>query len=69
MAEADEIVQAAARVLMEAALQLIEADSHQWSTRGCQTCRAVGSLVGRSFGCYKYAEMRAARRSEKPSES
>lgn len=51
MAEAD-IVQAAAQVLVDAALRLIEVDPHQWSPRPCPTCRAVSSIVGRPFGCH-----------------
>ncbi len=34
-----------------AAFKLIEADPHQWSSRPCQTCRAVSLLIGRDFGC------------------
>lgn len=46
-----ETVRACARVLVGAALDLIQADPHQWSKRPCATCRAVSSIVGRPFGC------------------
>lgn len=37
--------------IADAVARLIEADSHQFSTRPCQTCRAVSSLLARPFGC------------------
>lgn len=46
----DDAVRAAARVLMGAALDLLQADPHSWSDRGCQTCRAIGAIVGRPGG-------------------
>lgn len=49
-------IRAAARLIADAALNLIQDDPHQWSGRGCQTCKAVSTLVGRSFGCVKYVE-------------
>jgi hypothetical protein len=52
----EEIVRIAARVVMGAALDLIQADPHQWSTRPCQTCRSVSSLAGRPFGCLAYKQ-------------
>jgi len=36
---------------MNAILDLLQVDPHQWSARGCQTCRAVSALAGRPFGC------------------
>ena len=48
---ATEIVQAAARVLMGTALDLIQADPHHWSERPCGTCRSISAIVGRPFGC------------------
>jgi hypothetical protein len=41
-----------------AAFALIQADPHQWSTRGCQTCRTVSGLIEKPFGCILYAEQR-----------
>ncbi len=35
----------------DAAFRLIEEDPHQWSSRPCQTCRAISNLIGRPFGC------------------
>jgi hypothetical protein len=62
MANDQDIVRAAAGVLLEAALRLIQDDPHQWSERGCPTCRAVGAIIGKPFGCYAYAQQRAAQR-------
>lgn len=59
MAEIDHdtmLIQAAARTLMEASLHLVESDPHIWSTRPCATCKAVSSILGRSFGCQKKME-------------
>lgn len=50
-----DVVQAAAHVLIDAALRLIEQDPHQWSMRPCATCRSVSAIVGRPFGCVKKA--------------
>ena len=48
---ADEYIQAAARVLLQSVVKLIEADPHQWSKRPCGTCAAVSTIIGRPFGC------------------
>lgn len=53
--KAEEIVQAAANILMEAVLELLEADPHQFSTRPCSTCRAVSTIIDRPFGCVRKA--------------
>jgi hypothetical protein len=58
------IVQAAAAVLLDAVLRLMQDDPHSWSERGCETCRAIGSIVGKPFGCYVYAQQRAAARAK-----
>ena len=42
---------------LDAALDLIEADSHSYGTRPCATCTAVSALAGRPFGCVKRAAM------------
>lgn len=52
-----EIIQAAARVLVDAVTRLIEADPHQWSKRPCQTCAAVSTILGQPFGCLKRAKL------------
>lgn len=46
-----EIIQAAARVIVNAVTDLIQADPHQWSKRPCATCAAVSTLLGKPFGC------------------
>lgn len=53
------VVSAAALLLVDAALRLIEGDSHEFGSRPCVTCRTVSSLVGRSFGCVAFAEKKA----------
>lgn len=58
----EEIIQAAARVLMRAVLDEVQSDPHQWSERPCPTCRTVGAIMGRPFGCYVYAEKRQRER-------
>ena len=42
---------AAARELLNAALDVIQEDPHQWSARPCSTCRAVSAIAKRPFGC------------------
>ena len=55
------IIQVAARMQLSAALDMLQEDSHQWSERPCPTCRAITGLLGRVFGCYKYAADRQKR--------
>jgi hypothetical protein len=45
--------------ILDAVLALIQADPHQWSNRPCETCRTVGTLVGKPFGCYEYQRRKA----------
>jgi len=58
----DAAVLAAARAITTAALDLIYADPHQWSIRGCATCRAVSALIGKPFGCDRYQIQRSERK-------
>jgi hypothetical protein len=44
-------IRAAARLMCQTALELIEADPHQWSERPCSTCQTISTLIGRPFGC------------------
>jgi len=62
------LMQAAVRVLLDAALRLIQDDPHQWSERPCPTCRPISSIVGLPFGCYLYMQQQAAARARKPPE-
>ena len=57
---AEDVIKAAARVLVGAVLDLLQEDNHNWSERGCGTCRAISSIVGRPFGCYEFARRKAA---------
>ncbi len=52
-----EALEKASRLMetLDVVLRLIEGDPHQWSSRPCQTCQAVSSLVGKPFGCNKRA--------------
>lgn len=52
-----EVIQAAARVLAEAALKLVESDPHQWSKRPCQTCAAISTILGKPFGCATFSRL------------
>lgn len=52
--QTEQIIKAAANVLMDTVLELIQNDSHMWSLRPCSTCAAITSIVGRPFGCYEY---------------
>ena len=42
--------------LADTVARMVEADPHQWSSRPCSTCRAISSLIGRSFGCMAKAK-------------
>lgn len=52
----EKIIQAAARVLLNTVIDLIEGDPHQFGTRPCQTCRAISSIIDEPFGCIKKAK-------------
>ena len=51
-----EAAQIAVQILVKPILDLIYADSHQWSSRPCGTCRAITALAGQSFGCDRYRQ-------------
>lgn len=53
------IIRAGAMIIVGAALDVIQADPHQWSMRPCPTCRTVGSILGRPFGCYRYQQQKS----------
>lgn len=44
----------------EIAADRIYADPHQWSTRGCATCKEITALLGKPFGCDRYRLARTA---------
>ena len=52
------VIQSTMEIFMNAALNLIQADPHQWSERPCSTCRAVSELANKPFGCCAYAKKR-----------
>lgn len=37
------------------ALQLLQKDSHQWSSRPCATCKQISTTFQYDFGCVRYA--------------
>lgn len=53
-----EIVTEIVAVIMDPVLRLIQDDPHQWSIRPCQTCRGIGAIIGKPFGCYEYQRRR-----------
>lgn len=53
--DAEKLVRAAAKMLMESVLSLLYHDKHYWSTRPCQTCQEITSLTGVEFGFVRYA--------------
>lgn len=59
------LIKAAARVLMDSVLILLQRDPHHWSERGCPTCKAISGIIGRHFGCYVYAHERQLEREAK----
>lgn len=54
--EIDSLIDAVGRKVYWTAFDLIQNDPHQWSTRGCQTCSAITTIIGRPFGCVLYAK-------------
>lgn len=54
--ETEQLVRALSAIIMDSVLALIQNDSHCWSMRPCQTCKAITSITGKKFGCYKYQE-------------
>ncbi len=55
------VIKAAASVLIDAVLSILQDDPHQWSDRPCETCRNIGSIVGKPFGCYEFQRRRLTR--------
>ena len=53
-----EIIQAAAQILIDPILRLMQEDQHSWGDRPCGTCQAISSIAGKSFGCYEYQRRR-----------
>ena len=53
---ADEILNAAVQKITDSVADLIFADPHQWSSRPCETCRTITTLIGKPFGCYRYQQ-------------
>ena len=53
-AEMKQTVRVAVDIIMDAVVETIGIDGHQWSDRPCPTCRAITGFIGRPFGCYWY---------------
>ena len=47
----EDLLRASVSIQIKTILDLIEGDPHQWSSRPCQTCRAVSQLARIRFGC------------------
>ena len=60
--EIKQMIRVASAILMDAVLDIIQRDSHQWSNRPCESCRAISGIIGRPFGCYEYQRQRNARK-------
>ena len=52
--DAAKIVKAAALLVIDAALNLLQGDPHSWSMRPCPTCKPISDMIGKPFGCYRY---------------
>lgn len=63
--EAKQIVEAAAKVLLEAVTDVLDRDPHCWSYRPCDTCRLVSTIIGKPFGCIRKAQEQRKRLSER----
>lgn len=50
----EQAIQAAARLIMKTALDVLYTDPHMWSTRPCPTCEPISALIGTPFGCVRY---------------
>ena len=50
--ELKQIVRVEVDIIMDAVVETIGIDGHQWSGRPCQTCLAITGMIGRPFGCY-----------------
>ncbi len=56
--QVEQAIRSALSIIMDAVIETIGVDGHQWSDRPCQTCQAVSSLIGKPYGCYWYQEQR-----------
>lgn len=54
--EIDRLITVFATRLYGQAFKLLEEDPHQFSSRGCATCRSVSGIIGRDFGCIAEAK-------------
>lgn len=53
-----EQMKAAVSILMDAVLDLLQKDSHSWSTRPCPICSAISNIIGKPFGYYLYRQQK-----------
>lgn len=56
MDERQELIKACAGILIDAVIEIVYADPHQWSARPCNTCKTISSIIGRPHGCDRYRE-------------
>ncbi len=50
----EQAIKASVSVIMDAVVEVIGVDGHQWSDRPCSTCQAVSAMIGKPYGCYWY---------------
>jgi hypothetical protein len=63
--ESKEIIQVAVNIVIGPILSLLQEDPHQWSERGCNTCKTISGMIGRPFGCYEYQRRKSGRKEDK----
>jgi len=54
MIEQENIIKACANIIIDAIVNVIYTDPHQWSKRPCETCRTISAIIGKPFGCYRH---------------
>ena len=55
----EEALRLSIKTIMNAVVEAIGVDGHQWSDRPCQTCQVVTSIIGQPFGYYWYQALAA----------
>jgi hypothetical protein len=53
--ENNEEIKEAIRFTVRGALAIFSKDPHRFSTRGCDTCKAISEMIDEPWGCVKMA--------------
>lgn len=61
MNETEKLIKACANIIIDAIIECIYTDPHQWSSRPCITCKTISSLINKPFGCDRYRKEYADR--------